>query len=271
MDENILEKIVETKRKEVAQAKALRPLEELQAAVAKLERPRNFFTACSRPPRRLVNVIAEIKRSSPSAGSMRPDLDPASIARTYAAAGVNAISVLTDRAYFGGSLDDLRAVRAAVDLPLLRKDFIIDPYQLYEAREAGADCVLLIAACLRPAELMDLMILANSMQLTCLLEVHELDELLQVRSLIGFPHPSYGLLGINNRNLKTLQIDLNTTIRLADMVENKPTLVSESGIRTRADVERLARAGINTVLIGETLMRSPDIAAKLEELFGPAK
>jgi indole-3-glycerol phosphate synthase len=268
---NILERIVQTKRKEVADAKLRHPLEELQSAVAKLPRPKNFFTACSRPPRRLVNVIAEIKRSSPSAGALRPDLDPATIARTYAAAGVNAISVLTDREYFGGSLDDLRAVRAAVDVPLLRKDFIIDPYQVYEAREAGADCVLLIAACLKPSEIMDLLILASSLQLTCLLEVHEMDELLQVRSAIGFPHPSYGLLGINNRNLKTLQIDLNTTLRLSDMVEDKRTLVSESGIRTRQDVERLARAGVNTVLIGETLMRSPDISAKLEELFGAVK
>jgi indole-3-glycerol phosphate synthase len=244
-------------------------LEELKAAVPDMPRPRNFFTACSRPPRRLTNIIAEVKRASPSAGIIRDEFDPVAIARQYVAAGVNAISVLTDRQYFHGSLEDLRAVRAAVSVPLLRKDFILDPYQVYEAREAGADAVLLIAACLKPAEMMDLLILASSLQLTCLIEVHGLDELLQMRSLIGFPHASYSLLGINNRNLRTLEVDLSTTLRLAELVEDHSKLVSESGIRTRQDVQRLRAVGVNTVLIGETLMRSGDVNATIDELFGP--
>ena len=266
-----MDKIVQTKLKEVALARRERPLEQLQAAVGGLGRCRNFFSACSRKPARLTNIIAEVKKASPSAGVIRPDFDPVAIATQYAAAGVSAISVLTDREYFGGSLDVLRAVRAAVDVPLLRKDFIIDPYQVWEAREAGADAILLIAACLRPSDLMDLMILAASMQLTTLVEVHDMDELLQIRSVIGFPHASYSLLGINNRNLKTFEVDLGTTLRLAGLVENPSVLVSESGIRTRQDVERLAAAGVNTILIGETLMRSESIPAKIEELFGPVR
>jgi len=265
---NILEQIVQTKRKEVEQARRQAPLADLQGQLPGAPPVRNFFAACSRPPRRLVNVIAEIKRASPSAGIMREAFDPPEIARQYAAAGVNAISVLTDREYFGGCLDDLRAVRAAVELPLLRKDFIIDPYQVYEARAAGADAILLIAECLKPAELMDLMILAASLKLTSLLEVHGMERLLRVRSLIGFPHACYSLLGINNRDLTTFQTDVGTTVRLAELVEDKSVLVSESGVKTRQDVERLRSAGVNTVLIGETLLRAADITAKIEELFG---
>ncbi len=266
-----MDEIIQTKRKELQLAKQACPQEQLQAALEQAPRVRNFFAACTRRPRRLVNVIAEIKRSSPSAGVIRPDFDPADIARQYAAAGVSAISVLTDRGYFGGSLEDLHAVRQAAELPVLRKDFIIDPYQVYESRAAGADAILLIAECLRPGELIDLMILAASLKLTCLVEVHGMETFMRIRSVIGFPHAAYSLIGINNRDLRSFQVDLSTTTRLAELVADPRTLVSESGVRTRGDVERLKRAGVNTVLIGETLMRAADIGAKIEELFGPAR
>jgi len=208
-----------------------------------------------------------VKKASPSAGVIRPDFDPVEIARQYQAAGAAAISVLTDEQYFQGSLAYLTEVRRAVSLPVLRKDFIIDPYQVYEARAAGADAILLIAECLPAGELMDLMILAASVKLTCLVEVHGMDSLMQVRSLIGFPHAAYSLLGINNRNLATFEVDVSNTTRLAEMVQDRRTLVSESGIRTRDHVRRLRAAGVNSVLIGETLMRSDDIPAKYDELF----
>ena len=271
MTRTILDDIVQTKRKEVAEARSRLPIEAVREQAAAAPRVRNFFAACTGPPRRLVNIIGEIKRASPSAGTIRTEFDPPVIARQYQSAGVSAISVLTDREYFGGSLEDLRAVRAAVELPVLRKDFIIDPYQVYEARAAGADAILLIAECLTPGEVMDLMILAVSLKLTCLLEVHGMEQLLRMRSVVGFPQVSYGLLGINNRDLATFKVDVANTLRLAEFVPDKRVLVSESGIKTRQDVERLASAGVNTVLIGETLMRAEDIAAKIDELFGPRR
>ncbi|MHC4716645.1 MAG: indole-3-glycerol phosphate synthase TrpC [Planctomycetota bacterium] len=265
--ENILDRIVRTKRKELARRQAACPLDRLQAQAAEAPRARNFFAACTRRPRGLVNVIAEVKKASPSAGVIREDFDPAGIARQYEAAGAVAVSVLTDEEYFQGSLDYLRQVRQAVSLPVLRKDFIIDAYQVYEARAAWADAILLIAECLPPGQLMDLMILAASLRLTCLVEVHGMDSLMQVRSMIGFPHGAYSLLGINNRDLTTFKVDLANTLRLAEMVEDRRTLVSESGIRTRDDVKRLRGAGVNSVLIGETLMRADDIGEKFNELF----
>ncbi len=266
---NILNEIVETKRKEVARAKRRRPPARVRAEALATAEVRNFFTACTRRPRGLVNVIAEVKKASPSAGVIRAEFDPAGIAAEYAAAGAAAVSVLTDKAYFQGSLDHLRTVRQAVPLPVLRKDFLIDPYQVYESRAAGADAVLLIAECLKPGELIDLMILAAGLKLTCLVEVHGAEQLMRVRSMIGFPHAGYSLLGINNRDLTTLGVDLGTTLRLAELAEDRRKLVSESGIRTRGDVERLAGAGVNTVLVGETLMRAESIGRKFQELFGP--
>ncbi|MDY7009681.1 MAG: indole-3-glycerol phosphate synthase TrpC [Planctomycetota bacterium] len=271
MARNILDRIVETKRKELFRLKRERPLEQVRADLAGAPAVRNFFTACTRKPEKLLNVIAEVKKSSPSAGVIRPDFDPAAIAKQYAQAGADAISVLTDEQYFGGSLDDLRAVHQAVKLPVLRKDFIIDPYQVYQSRSAGADAILLIAECLTPGELTDLMILAASLKLTCLVEVHGIDNLMRVRSMIGFPHTSYSLLGINNRDLTTFETDITTTVRLAELVSDLRTLVSESGIKTRADTERLAGAGVNTVLIGQTLMQAENIAEKMDELFAPTE
>ena len=268
---DILETILAVKKAEVAAAREKLPLAELQEQVAGLGRCRNFYRALTEPNGRGINVIAEIKKASPSAGLIRPDFDPAALAKIYAAAGASAVSVLTDEQFFQGSLGYIAQVKEAIDLPVLRKDFIIDPYQVYEARAAGADAILLIAEALPPGSVMDLMILANSLTMTVLLEVHDLDSLLAMRSLVGFPQARYSLLGINNRNLKTMQVDLKTSIRLSEFVENKRELVSESGIKGRADVERLIEAGFGGVLIGETLMRQPDIAAKFAELFGPAE
>jgi indole-3-glycerol phosphate synthase len=269
MPRNILDDILATKRREVAELRQRFGEGELPAAAAAAPPARNFFSAVTRRPRRLVNLIAEVKKASPSAGVIREDFDPPRIAAEYALAGASAISVLTDRDYFQGSLDYLRAVRAAVELPVLRKDFIIDPLQVYEARAAGADAILLIAAALPPGELLDLMILSAELRMTSLVEVHDADEILQVRSAIGFPHRSYSLLGINNRNLATFEVDVRTTTRLAELAGDGTPVVSESGIKTIDDVRMLRRAGVNAILVGETLMRSGDVARAVEELIGP--
>jgi indole-3-glycerol phosphate synthase len=222
----------------------------------------------TKPNPRGINVIAEVKKASPSAGVIRSDFDPVTIARTYQDCGADAISVLTDEKYFQGKLEYVEQVRQAVSLPVLRKDFIIDLWQVYESRAAGADAILLIAEALEPGELMDLMIAAAELSLTVLLEVHQADTLLAVRSLLGFPTGRYSLLGINNRDLTTMKVDLNTTIRLAELLNEKDELVAESGIKTRADVEKLKSAGVRAVLIGQTLCEHPDIAEKFTELFG---
>jgi indole-3-glycerol phosphate synthase len=269
MSRNILHRILETKRKEVDALHRARDLAALRAAAEQAPRARNFFAALTKPPRRLVNLIAEVKRASPSAGVIREDFDPAAIARAYEAGGADAVSVLTDETYFQGSLDHLRAVREAVSLPVLRKDFLIDPSQLYESRAAGADAVLLIAAALPPGELMDLMILAAELRLTALVEVHGADEIMQVRSMVGFPHRGYSLLGINNRDLTTFEVDVGTTLRLAGLVDEAVPIVSESGIRTRRDVQRLRAAGVRGILVGETFMRSDDVAGEIDALLGP--
>jgi len=268
MGESILDRILQTKREEVATLKAQVGLAELRRRAEAAPRARNFFSAVSRRPRRLVNLIAEVKRASQSAGVIRGDFDPVAIARDYEAAGADALSVLTDRQYFQGSLEILQRVRGAVELPILRKDFIIDEHQVYETRASGADAILLIAAALPEGRLTDLAILATELRLTCLIEVHDADELLRVRPVLGFPHAGYGVLGINNRDLKTFTVDVGTTVRLAEMAPKDVPVVSESGIRTRGDVERLRRAGVSAVLVGETLMRSGDVAATVEELLG---
>jgi len=263
---NILNQIVAHKRTEIEAAKANEPTERLEARAMESPRPRNFFAAVTRQSP-TINVIAEIKRASPSAGLIREDFDPAALATAYTQAGAVAISCLTDQRYFQGSLDYIQQIKAVTDLPVLRKDFIVDRYQLFEARAAGADAVLLIAECLGEAELIDLLILATQLQLTVLLEVHDVESLLKVRPHIGFPHAGYCLLGINNRDLRTMTTDLQHTIRLLDMVENTKILVSESGIRTHEDVLRLKQAGINAVLVGEHLMKQPDVGVALRELI----
>lgn len=266
---NILDKIIADKRIEVEAAKERRPIELLQDQAAGMPKCRNFYKAVTKKNPRGLNVIAEVKKASPSAGLIRKDFDPVQIAQIYERCGADAISVLTDEKYFQGHLDYLTAVKANVGLPVLRKDFIVDDYQVYEARAAGADAILLIAEVLNPADMMDLLILANELTLTTLIEVHGADSLLQVRSMVGFPQKKYSVLGINNRDLSTMTVDINNTGRLAELVDQKNELIAESGVKTRKDIEKLIRIGVGGVLIGQTLCESERIEAKFSELFNP--
>ncbi len=263
---DVLERIVEDKRREVAAAQQRVSLDELKARSGDAPPPRNFFAALTRPKDTL-RVIAEVKKASPSAGLIREDFDPVAIAAAYCDNGAAAISCLTDEKYFQGSLDDLTRIRQSVPIPVLRKDFIIDPYQLYESRVAGADAILLIAEILSESRMLDLLILATELKMTTLVEVHEVDSLLKVRPHVGFPHPGYMLLGINNRDLRSMTTDISHTLRLMDMVEQPEILVSESGIKTHQDVKRLQQAGVHRILVGEHLMRQPDVGAALRQLM----
>lgn len=265
---NILDKIIADKKLEVEERKRRTGLDELKERIALLPRCRNFYKAVTSPSDRGINVIAEVKKASPSAGLIRDDFDPVAIAKIYEKCGANAISVLTDEKYFQGKLDYVKQVHDAVSLPVLRKDFIVDIWQVYESRAASADAILLIAEALTPGELIDLMIAATELTLTVLLEVHNADTLIKVRSIIGFPTRGYSVLGINNRDLTTMQVDLNTTSRLAGLLDNTNDLVAESGVKTKSDVEKLKRVGVRAVLIGQTLCENPDIEAKFRELFG---
>ncbi len=271
-----LSDIIEHKRREVAEAKSRTPFKELEALVAQAEAPRNFFRSV-RPEKSdgRTRIIAEIKRKSPSAGMIRPeyagdDFAPESIAKQYHAAGAAAISCLTDETFFDGRLSFIERIKESVPIPVLRKDFIVDPWQLWESRAHGADAVLLIAECLTEAEIVDMMILAQQLRLTVLLEVHAMENLLRVRPYVGFPHPSYCLLGINNRDLSTMQVDLATTLRLADLVEDRSVLVSESGIHTRDDLVRLRQEEVHIALVGEHLMRQDHPGNALAELLSPS-
>jgi indole-3-glycerol phosphate synthase len=264
---NILEKIIKGKKAEVALRQSQKSIERLKAEIASMPKCRNFYKAVTKHNSRGLNVIAEVKKASPSAGVIRKDFDAVAIARTYQKCGADAISVLTDEKYFQGKLEYVKQIKDAVELPILRKDFIIDQWQVYESRAAGADAILLIAEALKPAAMMDLMITAAELTLTVLLEVHEADSLLAVRSLIGFPKKGYSILGINNRNLATMKVDLGTTSRLAELIDDKKELVAESGIKTQADVEKLKAVGIGAVLVGQVLCENADIEKKFEELF----
>jgi indole-3-glycerol phosphate synthase len=271
--QGVLKDIIDHKRREVAEAKARVPFAELEAAVAQAEPARNFFGAVLHHPDAFhSSIIAEIKRKSPSAGWIRPEyeksFDPAAVARQYHASGAAAISCLTDQKFFAGDLRFIERIKEAVPLPVLRKDFIIDKWQLWESRAAGADAVLLIGECLTIAEMMDMFILAQRLGLTVLLEVHDVETLLRVRPHVGFPHPSYFLLGINNRDLGSQKVDVNHTLRLLDMVDDPRVLVSESGIRSNKDVTWLRHHGVRILLVGEQLMRAPDPGAALAELIG---
>lgn len=256
---SILAEIVVHKRQEVAGLKTARPRAALEAAVRALPAPRDFERALA-PVRGGVRLIAEVKKASPSRGVLAADLDPVALASTYAAHGADAISVLTDAKYFQGSLDILRMVRAAVDVPILRKDFTIDEYQLWEARAAGADAVLLIVAILEPAQLRDLAAAAKGLGLAALVECHtaaELDVALEAGSR---------LIGINNRDLTTFETRIDTTLALLPRLPPGPIVISESGFFTGADVRRVAEAGAHAVLVGEGLVRAGDVAAKVREL-----
>ncbi|HEV8308752.1 MAG TPA: indole-3-glycerol phosphate synthase TrpC [Methylomirabilota bacterium] len=257
----ILAKIVAAKRVAVAARQAGAPRPVLEARAASLAPARDVAAALTpRPPGR-VRLLAELKRASPVAGLLARDFDPVPLAPAYVAAGAAALSVLTDP-HFQGSLADLDAVRALVDCPLLEKDFVVDDYQLWEARAHGADAVLLIVAILEPARLVDLYQTAKGLGLSILVEVHDEAELDAAAEL------GAGLIGINNRDLETFRTDLATTERLAPRAPAGVRLVSESGIATPADVARVAAAGAHAILVGEALSRSGDPAAKVRELTG---
>ncbi|MBI4240917.1 MAG: indole-3-glycerol phosphate synthase TrpC [Candidatus Rokubacteria bacterium] len=256
----ILEEIVQEKRRELAGRKAELPLWELQRRCNSFVAPRDFEGALRPRPGRRVALIAELKKASPSRGILAEHFDPVALARTCAASGAAAFSVLTDEKFFQGRLDTLGEVRGVVDLPLLRKDFILDEYQLWESRAFGADAVLLIGAALDPSRLGDLLHAAKGLGLATLVEVHTREELDLALSL-GAP-----VIGINNRNLQTFETRLETSLALLPPIPPGPVVVSESGFFTRADVERVVAAGAHAVLVGEALVRAPDIAAKIREL-----
>ncbi len=270
----VLAQIVAHKRREVARAKASVSMRELEAMVAQQEPPRNFFRMVTRHQNaRDTAVIAEVKRASPSAGLIRAAYDgdgfkPEDIAKAYFLNGASAISCLTDEKFFGGHLSFIERIKDAVPLPVLRKDFLIDPYQLWESRAYGADAVLLIAECLTESQIVDMLILAQQLGMTVLLEVHSMENLLRVRPHVGFPHPAYCLLGINNRDLTTMRVDLAHTLRMVDLVDQREVLVSESGIKTREDLVRLAAEDVRIVLVGEHLMRQASPGRALAELLG---
>lgn len=258
MISNILDRIVSTKREELRSLAGSGP--ELRSRAADSPPPRGFATALRRPGE--VRLLAEVKRRSPSAGEIRPGADPAEVARAYQQGGAAAVSVLTDREYFGGDLDALRSVASAVALPVIRKDFIIDPLQVWEARGAGADAVLLIVRILDDELLRELHAQIREMGMDALVEVHDAEELR--RALAAGAR----LVGVNNRDLGSFTTDLDLSVRLAGSVPGAVTLVAESGIRTAADVDRMGAAGVDAVLVGESLMRQDDLRAAAAALAG---
>lgn len=260
----ILDKIVATKREEIAAARAARPLAELQAQLADLQAPRDFFAALADPTQEStapLRLIAEVKKASPSAGIIREDFNPVTIAQTYQQHGASCISVLTDEHYFQGQLSYLTAVKDAVSIPVLRKDFLLDEYQVFEARAAGADAVLLIAECLEPTQLKDLFEAAVDLGMTPLVELYEPDNLPAVLA------SGARLVGVNNRNLHTFEVDLDHTIRLKQQMPDECVVVGESGIKTHADVQHLAASGVAAMLVGESLMRQPQIGPAVDALL----
>jgi indole-3-glycerol phosphate synthase len=254
---SILDNIYAAKRVEVRERRAVVSPTAIVAEANRAPKPRDFVAALrARRPA----IIAEIKRASPSKGDIMPGLDPAAVAREYVADGAAAISVLTDK-HFKGTLDDLRAVRATVDIPLLRKDFIFEPYQVYEARAAGADCILLIAAMLKEGELRSLTALARELGMATILEVHNLDEFALAQKT------NAPLIGINNRDLHTFVTDIAVTERLLAEYKGDALIVTESGIDSPNDIRRLDAAGARAFLIGESLLRGGVPGAKLAELM----
>jgi indole-3-glycerol phosphate synthase len=260
---NILDKIVAAKRDEVALAKQRISEDALRRSAAEAPPPRDFLAALAglvAPPP--VRLIAEVKKASPSKGVIRADFRPVQIAQTCEAHGAACISVLTDAPFFQGSLDYLRDVRRAVAVPVLRKDFILDVYQVFEARAAGADAVLLIDECLDDATLATLHDAVVALGMTPLVELYEAEQLPRVLAV------GARLIGVNNRNLKTFEVDLEHTLRMRRRIPSECTVVGESGIRARADVVRLAEAGVQAMLVGESLMAAADIGAAVDALLG---
>lgn len=257
--DDILARIMARKRVEVA---ALRPRAEAERWRERAERlapPPDFFKAVTEPGR--IRVIAEMKRRSPSAGVLRDPFDPPAIARSYQSGGAAAMSVLTDHDFFGGGIDDLATVRESVAIPLLRKDFILDPIQIHEARLAGAAACLLIAECLTPSDLIELSALIRALSMTPLIELHDATNLDAVLACEG------ALVGINNRDLRTFKTDISHTLDLLPRIPRERKVVSESGIHEREHVRRLEAAGVAAILVGEAFMRAPDPGARLRELL----
>ncbi len=259
---DILDRIVAVKRQEIAAALARKSLAVVRADAESRVLTRDFVgaikakIAAGKPA-----VIAEIKKASPSKGVLREDFIPADIAQSYAEGGAACLSVLTDVQFFQGEVDYLKQARASCQLPVLRKDFMLDPYQIYESRSMGADCILLIAACLDDAQLKDLEAIARSLDMAVLVEVHDGAELERALTL------KTPLIGINNRNLKTFEVRLDTTLALRASVPSDRILVTESGIQTRDDVLRMGAAGVNAFLVGEAFMRAPEPGEALAALF----
>ncbi|HEY1228500.1 MAG TPA: indole-3-glycerol phosphate synthase TrpC [Ramlibacter sp.] len=260
---DILDKIVAVKREEIAAAKKKVPLEAMRADAESRVLTRGFEEALRRKiAAGRAAVIAEVKKASPSKGVLRPDFIPADIAQSYAEHGAACLSVLTDRQFFQGQPDYLKQARASCDLPVLRKDFLVDPYQVYEARAMGADCILLIAACLDDAQMAELEAIARSLDMAVLVEVHdgaELQRALKLRT---------PLVGINNRTLRTFEVSLDTTLGLLAEVPKDKLLVTESGILAAADVRRMREAGVHAFLVGEAFMRADEPGEALAALFG---
>ncbi|MDY6918542.1 MAG: indole-3-glycerol phosphate synthase TrpC [Chloroflexota bacterium] len=257
----ILDEIVAAKQEELARSKRLTPLSELEAAAAQQRPPLDLASAIRGDG---IRLIAEVKRASPSKGLISPDLDPARLALTYASNGAAAISVLTEEPHFHGTLEDLRRVRGALPgpgVPLLRKDFIFDPYQVYQSRACGADALLLIVAILSREQLGELLALSHSLGMHCLVEAHMETEV-EVAVASGAR-----VVGINNRDLTTFAVDLATTERLRALVPPERLVVSESGIGKREDVDRLRHCGVDAILVGEALAASDDVPAAMRELL----
>jgi indole-3-glycerol phosphate synthase len=259
----ILRRILGVKATEVAAARAARPLESVVAAAQAAEPPRDFIGALrAKVAAGQSGVIADIKKASPSKGLLRADFDPAAIARSYERGGAACLSVLTDSEFFQGRLDDLKAARGACALPVLRKDFVIDPYQVYEARAAGADCILLIVAALEDTAMRELEKIARTLSLAVLIEVHDAAELDRALKL------ETPLIGINNRNLRTFETKLETTLALLERIPPERLVVTESGIGHAADVQRMRAHDVGCFLVGEAFMRAQDPGAELQKLFG---
>lgn len=258
--ENVLTRIIDHKRGEIAEARRRCPVEELQQQLLSAPPVRDFVGALAAQTD--VALIAEVKKASPSAGIIRADFDPVAIAQIYERHGAACLSVLTDEQFFQGHLDYLRSIRAVVQIPVLRKDFIIDRYQVLEARAAGADCILLIAECLDDCHLRDLYFYASELGMDSLIEIYDPENLDRVLKL------DPPLVGVNNRDLRSFVTDLDHTLRLAPRLAPSTLLVSESGIKSRSDVDRLKAGGAHAMLVGETLMRSPDIGQAVDELLG---
>lgn len=259
---DILKRILRRKAEEVVERSLALPLRELSARIEQTPSPRDFLGALEQKiAAGKAGVIAEIKRASPSCGILREDFDPAAIAASYAAGGAACLSVLTDRDFFQGEDAHLRAARAACALPVLRKDFVIDAYQVYESRVLGADCILLIVAALGDAQLTEFSGLAAHLGLDVLIEVHDSEELDRALAL------DIRLIGINNRDLRTFETRIDTTLDLLSSIHGDRLVVTESGIHDREDIRRLRSAGVDAFLVGEAFMRAADPGSELERLF----